>query len=221
MRTSQTTIAGRVAGLTLALTAAPGLPSWLTGSLTVVAALAVIYLGHRAADCPVNCPGTGPGGQPRDDVHQRRLPVRNLALAVTLLALTSGCTTPNPAYTPGQTNAPAYIVSPAVAAWSNSIVPVAQTIGEVAGTGSALPEAIAGVFALVAAISVAVARKRSATAATLAASVHDAGPEAVADALAYASDTNHYAAVAAALNEHHATGQAPGRPPTDTPKKGG
>jgi hypothetical protein len=221
MKTSQTTIAGRVAGVTLALSSAPDLPTWLRCALTITAAVAVIYLGHRAADCPINCPGTDTAGRPRDPRHDLRMSLAMLAAAALTVIILSGCTTANPAHVPGTTNTPPYVVSPAVNGWSNALVPIAQPAGQTTGTGDALPQAVAGVFALVAAISGYVAARKNAQANTLAAAVADQGPEAVANALAYASDTPHYAPVAAKLNAQMATGQAPGQPlPLPAKKQG-
>jgi hypothetical protein len=220
MKRSRTTYSGRVAALALAASQTPHLPHWAGFTMAIVGAIAVAYLGHCASDCPPNCPGTYPDGTRRDDTNQLRFRTVGLvALAAGGLAL-AGCTAPNPAHQPGNTNAPAYIVSPQVAAWSNSLVPIAQTTGEVTGTGAAFPQAVAAGFGLVAAISAYIARRKSLAADTLAAAVHDQGPQAVADAMAYASDTPHYPAVAKALNAQCATGQAPGQPLPTPPQKG-
>lgn len=213
MKPSRTTQAGRVAAVFLASSQTPGLPEWAHIALVCLGAVAVAVLGHYACDCPANCPGTDADGNPRTPDRQIRLPIAGLPVLVASLLLTQGCTAPNAAHTPGDTNTPAYLPSPAINTWSNAVVPIAATTGEVAGTGTALPIAVSGIFGLVAAISALIARHKSATATTLAAAVHDAGPAAVAEAMAYASDTPRYAAVAKLLNQQCATGQAPGQPP--------
>lgn len=217
MKTSRTSNAGRLAAVALASTATPGLPSWATMALTVAAAISVAYLGHVSADCPPGCPGTDDTGRPRPSQGTFTLPIRGLPILVAVLVLLAGCTTPSPTPPTGTNAPPSYVPDPAINAWSNAVVPIAETAGAVVGLGPTLAATAVAVFALIGAVSASVARRRSQVADTLAAAIHDGGPEAVANAMAYASDTPVYPAVAATLNAHCATGEAPGQPTPQSP----
>lgn len=50
--------------MALALSSAPGLNHWVQSSFTIVAAVAIAWLGHSAQDCPPNCPGTNGHANP-------------------------------------------------------------------------------------------------------------------------------------------------------------
>ena len=212
MKTSKTTTAGRLAAFALAATATPGIPQWAVFTFTIAAALSVAYLGYVSADCPKGCPGTDDNGRPKPSQGNFTLPVKVIPITAIALMLMTGCTTTNPEPSTGTNAPPAYVPDPAINTWSNSVVPIAQTTGSVVGLGNTLAATAVAIFALIGAVSASVARRRSQVADTLAAAIHDEGPEAVANAMAYAADTKLYAPVAAALNAHHATGEAPGQP---------
>jgi len=209
-----TTLSGLAAGGCYTAAQTPGLPNWMTLAAHIGAALAMASLGWHATPCPPACPGTDHRGRPRPP--RSALLLSALMLIASWLAIFSltGCVTRNPAADPAHPDAPAYVPDPRIGAWSNAVVPIASTTGTATGTGPALETVAAAVFGLVAAISAVIARKRSQVAKTLAAAIHDAGPDAVADAMAYASDGPNYGAVADSLRDHCATGQAPGYPQT-------
>jgi hypothetical protein len=215
-RLSPTTTAGTVAALTLMAAQAPGIPHKLEIAFSVVGAIALGILGRYAQDCPPLCPGTDEAGRPNTPDHQKKRPPFILlpaAAAITVIFLI-GCIAANPAHKAGDTTTPAYIVSPALAATSNSVVPLAQAAGPVTGTGPLLGDTVAGAFGLLALLSGAWARHKSQVAAALAEGVVAAGPAAIRTALDVASGTTKFGAVSTLINDATpATISAP-QPPT-------
>lgn len=210
MKLSRTTLAGGVSAIGFAIALSPGAstPIALSGSLLGSVALAV--LGFWTPDCPSNCPGTDDGGHRRPTIKQGSLPFVVGAVLISMLILFGGCATPNPNYGPaalgtGQqpgafTNAgPAFLVPPAVTAWSNSIVPIATVGGAVAGLGSTPGTIAASLFAVIGALCGAVARNKSKQLDAMADGVHAAGAAAVQTVLDVASDTTSRPAIAAAI----------------------
>ena len=176
MRNSKTTLSGATAASCFAVAQVPGLPPWLVLSFNIGAAVGLALLGFHSNDCPPNCSGTDEHGNYRDTRRQRRLPFLLLPFfAVVVLALTS-CAVPNPAAGTGDPPAPAYLPDPAIATWSNSVVPAVRLVAAPTGAGDLAGEIAAGVFAIVGALSVAYARHRSHVARTLADGVAAAGP---------------------------------------------
>lgn len=214
-RFSPTTTAGTVAALALMAAQAPGLPQKLEIAFSVVGYLALGILGRYAQDCPPLCPGTDEAGRPNTPDHQKKRPpfvLLPVAAAITVLFLV-GCIAANPAHKPGDNTTPAYIVSPALTATSNSVVPLAQAAGPVTGTGPLLGDTVAGAFGLLALLSGAWARHKSQVAAALAEGVVAAGPAAVRTALNDASYGTKFAAVADLINKSTPTQQENVPPP--------
>lgn len=221
MKANKTTLSGAFAAGCLAATQVPDLPPWLGVCFRLGAAIGVASLGWHATDCPANCPGS--------DDQGRRLPLPerwpslllSFALLVPLGAVLLGCTAPNPAAGPAAPDQPAYVVSPALAKWSNSVVGIAQQAGPLTPAGPALPEAAAAVFALVGAISAAVARSKSTQAAALARAVARAGVPTVQTVLDATHPADNAATLRQTLNRALAavaTAQAPpAAPPPSSP----
>lgn len=161
MKPSPTTVYGTTSALCFAAAQAPGLPSWLTTSFNIGAAIGVAMLGRHAADCPTNCPGTDSQGNPRDDVRQIKLPIAGLSILLLLLPLQPGCVTKNTAVDPNHPNQPAYIISPGLPAVSNAAVQLAREAGNLSQTGLLLPLVVTGFFTAVAGISGLIAQSRS------------------------------------------------------------
>jgi hypothetical protein len=135
-----------------------------------------------------------------------------LAAFAAALLFNCGCVTKNPNAGPTNPTAPAYIVNPTLTTTSNTIVGMTEAVAPFTGTGSALPLAVNGIFGLIGALSLLWARHKSAVTDTMAAGVAKAGVTTAAAVLASASDSPKFAAVAEAINEQLAAGQAPGQP---------
>jgi hypothetical protein len=179
MKLSKTTVAGSTAAALIAAANVPGNPHWLIMSLNVGAAAAIAVLGKHSAECPDNCPGTGPDRRPWPWQRPLLTPLLVAVAIASLCGLFSGCVAPNPKAGPGAPGEPAYIVSPALTTASNSIVPLATTAGQVTNTGPLLPTAANAAFLLIASLSGLWAAHKSKVASTLADGVVAAGPAAV------------------------------------------
>lgn len=161
----------------MAVSSVPEFNDWIRLTARFAAAGAIALLGYHATDCPANCPGTDDRGRPRP-WPQTLCTVLLLALmAIAIATACAGCTAPNPAAGTGDPPAPAYVVSPSLGPWSNAVVGAAQQAAPVVPGGPLLPEAAAAVFALIGAISVAVARSKSRQAAALNRAVARTGTE--------------------------------------------
>jgi hypothetical protein len=203
-------MAGAAAGTFYASAQLPGLNPHIELTLKLLAAIAIAALGRSASDCPKECPGTDENGRPRSRQPWLLCPVTVAAVLFVLAMSFCGCTSPNPQAGPDHPDQPAYIVNPQLTVASNTAAALAQTTGQVTGTGP-LPEiAVNGVFATIGALSLLWARRKSRALATMGAGVAAAGPQAAADVLGHASDTADYAQVAAAVNDALPPGQSPG-----------
>ena len=175
MRASKTTLSGTSAAIFLAVSQIPELPQWLALTLKILSAAAIAALGYHAAECPLNCPGTDLAGR------KRRFPAGPVATILLLIALgvilahTTGCTVPNPAHAPGDTNTSAFIIDPGLAGWSNAAVATAHQIGPLAPGLPFLPSLVAVVFAVIGSLSVWLARVRNRRTQALAQAVALAG----------------------------------------------
>lgn len=169
----------------------------------MLAALSMGMLGLHAADCPRDCPGTDSRGRPAP----RRLPPLAVLTISTLLSawivamMLAGCVTRTPTPPAGTPPGPAYQVSPSLFAASNAAVMLAPAVGTATGTDGAIPLAVTGIFGLIGAVSAAIARRKSAALDTVAAAVHQAGPDVIAQVLDQAAASTHFATVAQALNK--------------------
>jgi hypothetical protein len=210
-KTSPTTFYGALAGLSYAFAQVPGLPLWLALSFKAGAATSMFMLGLRSLDCPPNCPGTNGDGNPKPGMKWPRIAIAGLGGLALVITLTGGCVSANPKAGLATPTEPAFVVNPALNTWSNNAAQLAGTAGTVTGTGTLPAQVVAGVFALLAALSGLWARHKSQVADTLAAGIAQAGTAAVQSVMAHASDTTKYAAVAEAINANLATGQSPGQ----------
>jgi hypothetical protein len=219
MKLSKTTLYGTTSAVSFACALAPRLDNnWqLWFSLAGCASLAL--LGTAAKDCPANCPGTDGAGHARPKINVLLGPLAIAAAFILAWLICSGCTAPNPVPGTVAVPVPAYVVSPALSTASNTASQIAAVAGPLSGTGNALPLAINGIFAVLAAVSAAWAAHKSQVASTLAAGVASAGPAAVQAVLTSAADSTKFAAVASALNDALPTGQAPGCPTCVIPGK--
>lgn len=219
MKLSSTTTSGTIAGALLAAAQVPGLPAWLAVSLNLGAASALVMLGQSASDCPANCPGTDGDRHPRPWQTSLFLPLWVAIIAAAAIFTLSGCVTRNPLAGQGDPPAPAYVVAPQLNAVSNALVPIADTTGQVTGTGPLPAIAVNGILAAFGAISLLIARRKSQLADQLAQGVTKAGPAAAQTVLASSADSPQFAAVAHILNQHTGSGHTPGQPTPATPPK--
>jgi hypothetical protein len=217
LRLSRTTFYGATAGTAYAAAQIPGVNPTLDLTLKLAAAVAIAALGHAAIDCPPNCPGTDAQKRPRTIIPILYLPLIAICAIALILSMMTGCTTPNPAAVAGATNAPAYVVNPQIAVWSNTITPIATTAGTVTGTGVLIPTTTNAAFLLLAALSGLWAKHKSDSLAALAAGVATTGPTTTAAVLAATADSPKFATIAGALNSQLAAGQAPGGEAPVTP----
>lgn len=138
---------------------------------------------------------------------------RSLMMALPLVILAVSCATKNPAYTaltPAQqatnTTIPQYIPDPRIAGLSNTVSGIAGSLAPVNPYAAITDPALKYGFGLAGLIAAAIAgamnRKKSAVINTLAAGVVKAGPIVAQAVLDHASPTDHFTAVANALNEN-------------------
>lgn len=161
MRPSKTTLAGTSAAVCYSAAQVPSLPQWLRTCFEIGAAVSLATLGLHASDCPANCPGTGPDGQPRARAQQIKLPIFCAGVLAVFFLLTAGCTVPNPKAGPAHPEQPAYIVSPGLPAVSNAAVQISREVGDLTQTGPLLTPIVVGIFTAIGGVSALVAQARS------------------------------------------------------------
>ena len=133
-----------------------------------------------------------------------------IVASITVIGL-AGCATKNPQYTPiapGQpeTNTvPQYIPDPRINQWSNTVASVAQGLAPVNPYAGITSWALTAAFGIFGGISGLIARSKSGALSTMAAGVVKAGAaQAVLD---HASNTDHFVAVADAVNSQTGANQ--------------
>lgn len=161
MKPSKTTLYGTTAAISYAAAQVPSLPGWMRTGFEVGAAVSMAMLGRHAADCPANCPGTGPDGRRPADPRQLRLPITAAGILVATALMLCACVTENPRHTPANPEEPAYIVSPQLAGVSNAAVQIAREVGTLTNTGPLLVPTVVGAFTAIAGISGLIAQQRS------------------------------------------------------------
>lgn len=139
-------------------------------------------------------------------------------LLVPLMLVAISCATKNPAYTaltPAQqatnTTIPQYIPDPRIAGLSNTVTGIAGSLAPVNPYAALTDPALKYGFGLAGLIAAAVAgamnRKKGAVIDTLAAAVVKSGPTVAQSVLDHASTTDHFTAIANALNENTGVNQ--------------